>query len=77
MSIVHFHQCPIVDCRFNRHPVNADAHQTKKHLWSHSYSELLPTARNQNLIHGYVRPSKGSLVDYLTENSVVRSDQTE
>ena len=75
MSITLPHLCQILSCKFHKHTVKADAFQTKKHLWTHSYEELLKIARDINLVQGYSRPTKTELIDFLAENSVIRSNQ--
>jgi len=75
MSITLPHQCQIMLCKFHKHTVDADAQQTKKHLWTHSYEELLKTARDINLVTEYARPTKTELIEYLAEMSIVRSNQ--
>jgi len=55
--------------------VYADHQQTRKHLWTHNYQELLKISRNRNLIQDYVTPIKRELVDMLAELSRVRSNQ--
>lgn len=67
-------RCPDSNCSFNKKIVHADAQQIKKHCRSHSYKELLQTAKNLNLIQEYARPIKGELVDILSENSIVRDN---
>jgi len=72
-TLPHLYQMLL--CKFHKHAVDTDAQQTKKHLWTHSYEELLKTARDINLVQGYSRPTKTELIDFLAENSVIRSNQ--
>jgi len=74
MSITLPHLCRLPSCKFHKHIVDADAQQTKKHLWTHSYEELLKTARDINLVQQYARPTKTELIEYLAENSVIREE---
>jgi len=67
-------QCPYSNCAFNKKMVYADHHQIKKHLWSHSYKDLLRISRGLNLIQEYVKPIKFELVDMLSGFSKVRSN---
>jgi hypothetical protein len=57
--------------------IHADSHQTKKHLWRHEYGDLIRIAKTFELIEKYVNPSKGFLVEHLTELSFIRSDSHE
>lgn len=54
--------------------IHADSFQTKKHLWRHEYRDLISIAKTFELIEKYEYPSKGSLVEHLTELSFIRSD---
>ena len=74
MSIILPHLCQLLSCKFHKRTIDADAQQTKKHLWTHSYEELLKTARDINLVQQYARPTKTELIDFLQENSVIRGD---
>jgi len=75
LSITLPHQCPFLLCKFHKHTIDADAQQTKKHLWTHNYEELLKTSRDIKLVPEYSRPTKTELIDFLAENSIIRSNQ--
>jgi len=65
--------CPLEDCKYNRHPVKADAAQIKEHLGYHGYENLLITTKALNLIEDYARPKWEELVEILADNSLIRS----
>ena len=73
-NIVH---CPVLDCKYNTHPVKADFAQTQRHIWKHGYGNLLKTAKSLKLIEKYARPKGEELVEILANRSLIRSDQDE
>ena len=77
MSNPILRQCPYSNCAFNKKMVHADYQQIKKHLWSHSYKDLLRISRGLNLIQEYVKPIKFELVDMLAGFSKVRSNSND
>ena len=71
MSLTFLRYCPDSECQFYTNFVYADFEQIKKHLWTHSYKELLQTARELNLIPEHATPNKHFLVESLARLSRV------
>jgi len=73
MSVPKDRYCPLEDCRYNRHPVKADAAQIKEHLGYHGFKNMLKTVKSLNLIEDYARPTREELLEILTNRSLLRS----
>jgi len=75
MSITQPCHCIIPGCIRNQKTIHADAQQIKKHYWTHSYRNLLKTAKSLKLIEEYARPKGRELVDILANRSLIRSSK--
>ena len=51
LSLVSLRRCPVLGCKFNKHPVSADLIQLKKHIrYDHDYREKQETSFELGLI---------------------------
>lgn len=72
MSVTPLRYCPDPECRFNTFHVYADYDQIKRHLWEHSYKQLIKIAWDLNLIPANSYADKNRLVGLLSKLSRVK-----